>query len=149
MTKYETIKEMVESPSKHMHLIKDVYVVNDFETILYNKIEENNICLGITAITDNNIVYRGLSNGNDFSYITQILDSIPRIISLKLVCCSMNRFETKDSKNEILSLLNETFSKYKPSSIELIKSKFIIIDSSGNIEYDNKKYTEEQDKKIK
>ena len=149
MTKYESIKEPLENQNKYMRRIKDTYVINDFETILYNEIEDNNICLGITAITADNIVYRGIANGNDFSYITQILDSIPRIISLKLVCCSMNGFETKDSKKEMVSLLDETFGEYKPSSIELIKSKFIIIDPSGNIEYDNKKYTEEQDKKIK
>ena len=50
MDKNERIKEMLENPSEHMYLIKDTYVVNDFESILYNEIEEDKFCLGVTGM---------------------------------------------------------------------------------------------------
>ena len=149
MTKYESIKEPLESQNEYMRRIKDTYVVNDFETILYNEIEENNICLGITAITEDNIVYRGIANGNDFSYITQILDSIPRITNLDFVCCSIDRFENEDDKKEVLTLLTDTFNKYKPNSIELKQSHYIMIDPSGKINYENNEIYQNNDNKFK
>ena len=149
MDKNERIKEMLENPSEHMYLIKDTYVVNDFESILYNEIEEDKFSLGVTGITDNNIVQRGLSDGGNLTYITQILSSIPRLTSLKLVCCLGDNLDNKESRKEVLTLLKDTFDKYKPTSIDLKKSKFIMIDTTGSIEYENKEYIEEQDKKIK
>lgn len=152
MVKSERVKEMLENPNEHMYLIKDTYVVNDFDSILYNELTENESCLGMTAINENNIVYRGLASKNNFAYITQILDSIPRVTSLKLVYCSKDGFKNKEDKKEILTLLDNTFSKYKPTSTELKESDYIIIHSSGRIEYASNEIINEpveEGKKIK